>query len=57
MKRRIMLCIKSFLSVTLITGFIFCSSVLAGEEIKIGGAGSALGSMNLLAAGFEKFWG
>jgi len=54
MKRRIMLCIKSFLSVTLITGFIFCSGVLAGEEIKIGGAGSALGSMKLLAAGFEK---
>ena len=54
MKRRITLFIKSFLSVTLITGFIFCSGVLAGEEIKIGGAGSALGSMKLLAAGFEK---
>jgi len=54
MGRRIVLFIKSFLSVTLITGFIFCSGVLAGEEIKIGGAGSALGSMKLLAAGFEK---
>lgn len=54
MAKRIMLFIKCFLPVTLITGLIFCSSVLAGEEIKIGGAGSALGSMKLLAAGFEK---
>jgi phosphate transport system substrate-binding protein len=54
MARRIMLFIKSFLSVTLITSFIFCSSVLAGEAIKIGGAGSALGSMKMLAAAFEK---
>ena len=30
MVRRIMLFIKSFLSVTLITGFIFSSGVLAG---------------------------
>jgi phosphate transport system substrate-binding protein len=54
MGRRIMLFINSFLSVTLITGFIFCSGVLAGEEIKIGGAGSALGSMKMLGAAFEK---
>lgn len=54
MKRKILLFLKSFLSITLITGFIFSSSVLAGEEIKIGGAGSALGSMKLLASGFEK---
>lgn len=54
MARRIVLFIKSFLSATFITGFIFCSSVLAGEEIKIGGAGSALGSMKMLGAAFEK---
>lgn len=54
MGSRIMLFIKSFLSFTLITGFIFCSTVLAGEEIKIGGAGSALGSMKMLGAAFEK---
>lgn len=54
MGRRIKLFFKSFLSVTLITGFIFCSGVFAGEEIKIGGAGSALGSMKMLGAAFEK---
>jgi phosphate transport system substrate-binding protein len=54
MVRKIMLFIKSFLSVTLISSFTFCSSALAGEVIKIGGAGSALGSMKLLASAFEK---
>jgi len=54
MSKRIRLFIGSFLSVVLITIFTLCTSVFAAEEIKIGGAGSALGSMKMLAAAFEK---
>jgi len=45
---------RILLLVIVITSFILYSPALAEEVLKIGGAGSALGSMKLLAAAFEK---
>lgn len=40
--------------IMIVTSFIFHETVFAEEVLKIGGAGSALGSMKSLAAAFEK---
>ena len=45
---------RILLLVIVITSFILYSPALAEEVLKIGGAGSALGSMKLLVAAFEK---
>lgn len=45
---------RILLLVIVITSFILYSPAPAEEVLKIGGAGSALGSMKLLAAAFEK---
>jgi len=45
---------RILLLVLVITNFISYSPAIAGEVLRIGGVGSAIGSMKLLAAAFEK---
>ena len=46
--------VRILILVIVFTSLILHSPALAEEVFKIGGAGSALGSMKLLAAAFEK---